>query len=433
MAYKTLILVDNSSTLSSLNRNIIQETVKHIVKNLSDESSVSVAEFSGGVNYITDYDDSIDTKLRLIDELEYKDRTTSYTDALMEVIEDWHEKDFADRDIILISDGKSLEGAYTTEELYFLLDSCGYPIYVLGCAEEGIDILSKKLKSISRISGGTYFQTDMYSGEASIEKVFGDAIIGEIMDHRKSLENEGGEENLSDDGEDIVKEETEEILVQNEFLGENAMEEDLNSSIIYTMPDDSGNLLSKPYILIPLGLILCILFVIFLMGFIKKKRRERDEEEFLMSTLKHINQKSSELNKEERSDVSLTRALNETPVDDDGGTRLLYQAMEGVDITLEDRADPTKYYRACIRDKIIVGRSAKFCDIVISHDDSVSSKHCELFLRGDDLYVRDLSSSNGTVVNQQKVYQEIKLNSGDILKLGQLSLFLQIIRRGNCG
>ena len=428
MTYKTLILVDNVSTLSSLNKSIAQETVKYLIKNSSDEYNISVAEISSGLVYVAEYDDSIDTKLKLVNDIQYKEKTMSYTDALMEVLEDWREKDFAGRDIILISDGECLEDSYTTEELYFMLDGCDYPVYVLDLVENGNEGASKKLKSLSRISGGKYFRTDMYDGEASVEQVYGDAILGEIHDYR-----ERQEDTYVDEASQNIEED--EIIVSNQNLLEDAPSEEYESSVIYEMPDEPTNVLLKPYLYIPVGIILFIVLLILLLGFIRQKQRERDEEEFLMSTLKHINKKSSELGSKNISneDVSSTRALNDTIDDSDGSTRLLYQAVEGVDITLEDRADPTKYYRACIRDKIIVGRSSKLCDVVISHDDSVSSKHCELFLRGDDLYVRDLSSSNGTIVNQQKVYQEIKLNSGDILKLGQLSLFLQIVRRGDFG
>ena len=83
-------------------------------------------------------------------------------------------------------------------------------------------------------------------------------------------------------------------------------------------------------------------------------------------------------------------------------------------------------FRASCDEHLIVGRSKSNCDLVIDYDDSVSGRHCELSVRGDEWYVRDLQSSNGTRVNQQKVFQELIIKTGDILQLGQLSLQVRV-------
>ena len=55
---------------------------------------------------------------------------------------------------------------------------------------------------------------------------------------------------------------------------------------------------------------------------------------------------------------------------------------------------------------------------------SVSSYHCEILLRGDQVVVKDLDSTNGTFINGQKV-SESPLKAGQILRLGQLELRLE--------
>lgn len=55
---------------------------------------------------------------------------------------------------------------------------------------------------------------------------------------------------------------------------------------------------------------------------------------------------------------------------------------------------------------------------------SVSSHHCEILLRGDQVIVKDLDSTNGTFINGQKV-TESPLQSGQILRLGQLEMRLE--------
>ena len=56
---------------------------------------------------------------------------------------------------------------------------------------------------------------------------------------------------------------------------------------------------------------------------------------------------------------------------------------------------------------------------------SVSSHHCEVFLRGSDVVVHDLNSTNGTFINGEKVTGEAVLKPGQTLRLGQLELRLE--------
>lgn len=55
---------------------------------------------------------------------------------------------------------------------------------------------------------------------------------------------------------------------------------------------------------------------------------------------------------------------------------------------------------------------------------SVSSHHCEVLLRGNDIVVRDLNSTNGTFINGEKI-SEGPLKPGQILRLGQIEMRLE--------
>jgi pSer/pThr/pTyr-binding forkhead associated (FHA) protein len=55
---------------------------------------------------------------------------------------------------------------------------------------------------------------------------------------------------------------------------------------------------------------------------------------------------------------------------------------------------------------------------------SISSHHCEVLLRGNDVVVRDLNSTNGTFINGEKV-AESPLATGQILRLGQIEMRLE--------
>jgi len=55
---------------------------------------------------------------------------------------------------------------------------------------------------------------------------------------------------------------------------------------------------------------------------------------------------------------------------------------------------------------------------------SVSSHHCEVLLRGGEVVVRDLDSTNGTFISGNKI-TEAPLKPGQILRLGQIEMRLE--------
>jgi pSer/pThr/pTyr-binding forkhead associated (FHA) protein len=57
-------------------------------------------------------------------------------------------------------------------------------------------------------------------------------------------------------------------------------------------------------------------------------------------------------------------------------------------------------------------------------DASVSSHHCEVLLRGDEVLIRDLNSTNGSYINDAQITESV-LKPGQKLRLGQIELKLE--------
>jgi len=57
-------------------------------------------------------------------------------------------------------------------------------------------------------------------------------------------------------------------------------------------------------------------------------------------------------------------------------------------------------------------------------EQSVSSHHCEVLLKGNDIVVKDLNSTNGTYINGEKISEKI-LKPGQILRLGTIEVRLE--------
>lgn len=78
---------------------------------------------------------------------------------------------------------------------------------------------------------------------------------------------------------------------------------------------------------------------------------------------------------------------------------------------------------AIINDRTVIGR-AEDCALRVPLL-SVSRRHCEVIRSQQELSVRDLASSNGTYVNNQRVNEKV-LRPGDRLSVGPVVFTIQI-------
>ncbi len=76
---------------------------------------------------------------------------------------------------------------------------------------------------------------------------------------------------------------------------------------------------------------------------------------------------------------------------------------------------------------LMIGLSRE-CDICVNYDKSVSRRHCEILREGDQFYVVNLSQSNGTMINGNKIMQKTRISNGDVLKLGRVELRVELNR-----
>lgn len=74
--------------------------------------------------------------------------------------------------------------------------------------------------------------------------------------------------------------------------------------------------------------------------------------------------------------------------------------------------------------EFVVGR-AEGCNLR-AQSDRVSRKHCLIHVEEGRASVRDLGSSNGTYVNDERVTEERDLKNGDRLKIGPLEFDVQL-------
>ena len=72
-----------------------------------------------------------------------------------------------------------------------------------------------------------------------------------------------------------------------------------------------------------------------------------------------------------------------------------------------------------IHSSITIGRSNKN-DIVIK-DPFISKNHARIEKKHNEYYIEDLNSSNGTFINNEQIFNPIRLEHGDTITMGQIS------------
>ena len=73
-----------------------------------------------------------------------------------------------------------------------------------------------------------------------------------------------------------------------------------------------------------------------------------------------------------------------------------------------------------VRGPVIIGRSPG-SDIVIGAE-YVSGRHARFTIMGQNLFIEDLGSTNGTAVNGQRITEPTVLKSGDVVNVGDVAI-----------
>jgi pSer/pThr/pTyr-binding forkhead associated (FHA) protein len=83
------------------------------------------------------------------------------------------------------------------------------------------------------------------------------------------------------------------------------------------------------------------------------------------------------------------------------------------------------------RNKLLIGR-AEECD-VRPLSEEVSRRHCAVIVGPADVWIEDLGSRNGTLVNGSKITAKTRLSDGDLIRVGSLELRVSCTRPAPAG
>lgn len=432
---KTLIMLDNSLSISKEDRKKIASFMQDIISDRMAGEQIAIATFSENITYLTEYTDDYTAMKNAVDGIEYLNQETYLTDVLYELLSTEYiaKSENIFRRIIVISDGvdnKSL--GYTKDELINLLEDNTIPIYTVGCSTgknneqlENMFALSRKTSAESFLISdidNTLEINSVLNQDRTISKVEIIPMAADMDGTKKAVKitvNEAAEpievtmeirmpqkqiEIIEPTVEESVDEIVEEIVKE--------PEEEINAEVV------KESKLNVKLIVVVMCIILAISVIggVILVVFLKKNRKvefESIDDSMLSDLALNVPDQKTEL-------------IHTYMEEDDDKTCMIWNEQESYHVLLTDIESPMRSFQIPLNQSVIIGRKQGVCGIVIDYDKSVSGRHCQISVRNGRFYIVDLQSSNGTYVNENKVLSEVEIYSGSIIKLGRLQLKFEI-------
>lgn len=401
-AIRTIILVDNSKSIPKASYGTINEIINTVIESAPESEQFKIGTVAEQITYLTEYSSDKEALKAAAGEIVYNDQDTYLSDILYETVEAVRKENTnMYTRLLVIADGADNKTiGYTYDEVVKFLSTQGVPVYTAGIVGKNNAKELETMFSFSRASNAESFLMDE---NMTVEQLAQALAMDEqnvcikikpdisVMDgSTKSillkLNTPEGQVNITTTAvmpfgvlEEIqeepqtVEEKTEEKTLP--VIGEKETEPE---PVKKTVP-----LQWILILLIPAAVIAAVIVII-----VVKKTKNR---------------------KNNQPAVENVPAMQEKPF-----AALLSPPKAYIILKCNDL--PEQIYKAPINEVIYIGR--KETDIIID-DHYVSSRHCEIILRGELLYVKDCNSSNGTFYENIRIYEETPIISGGNLKIGQ--------------
>lgn len=409
----TWLLMDNSISISNADREKGKELLVDLVAGKAANERFNLCTYSEHLNVLLeDCQSYADLKSR-IDRVESNNQESFLTDVLAELLDaEKQREDQAYVRVVVICDGvdNNPEGL-TREELNMRLSAGNIPIYTFGCKSKGNEALLKELYSLSRQTGAKSWTLSELEDTLEAVKIIGGEEIP-VCAAVKIPEKlrDGGEKGIQLTFENGQTASTKATMPFGEVTPEPeppAPEPELKPE-----PEPEAEPEPEPEKRSPLPWIIGAVTVAAVAGLaafllLRKKNRQ----------IEPVKEPFAEPN------VEKTDILDKSP--SRGGTMILVENDSRLILCLTDCANPDRHFEVPLRGKVSIGRSSGN-QIVLDYDKSISGRHCEIFIDGKTFKLRDLHSSNGTMVDGLRVADVAEIANGSTIKLGRREFTVKI-------
>ncbi len=175
-----------------------------------------------------------------------------------------------------------------------------------------------------------------------------------------------------------------------------------------TQDDESGN---SYVIYIIIGCVVLVLAIVGIVVFLSLSRRKKQQEE---------ERRRREAEKKHREQSTQSGTMSRQPTQSKTVKPQFAAGKKIVFEILNVEAGNNSRIETELSKSLIVGR-ADICDVAIK-DGKMSRQHFSLEDRNGAIFIRDLQTTNGTLVNGVKLSGAKKLNSGDVISAGSMKI-----------
>lgn len=379
VAYLFLIDISESMTLSQFKQN--QQLTKEWIDGLGPADRMALATFGADCHQVVDFTADKGTLESSLAALKPTDRQTELYLALKNAMDlsGRTEPGFPGRRVVVVlSDGLDEGSNVTQDEVLSLVRQRHVPVYAIGSShlrppyrQQGLDAL----KQIADSSGGLF--RDATGSLTAAGKDLKDAIRRVYV---ASLACDGCQPSSQPNTLEITL-----------TTGDAPRTSQIDLAVAAPPPvpqPQAAPWWKRLRVEVPLALLIIVLIALL----IARARRKKPEPPGPIS-LKSEPEKSEPLRPK--------------------GLPLRFTTVAG--------KKPGQEYRLSLVERIVIGRD-EGCDLAVPEDTEVSGRHCELTLAGRAVELTDLKSTNGTLLNGARVVARQRIESGDLIRVGQTEL-----------
>ena len=435
-----VFLVDTSRSLKEQHFATLRKALSLWIREMGPKDSAALVSFGDAVKVVCDFTDQKEKLLYHLQQLKPQDRNTRLYQGILKGVELGRRRDEglpSRRIVILFSDGiDDMPGAVTFREMLEAMGRDRIPVYALGslaapktkAAEEGL----KKLGEIARASGGDL----LLSRERTLGTLTQDlrrSLKGTFVLHleEKGLAPDGTVQRLQVDYRD----------------GGVHLREGMNLRLQAAAKPKAA--LTPSPVPLPIwkrfapwhygvagGLVLLVL-----LGALWVRRRRGagkggagggNQEPGASSAPSTVAVGNSVSGGTEFVGGISTPNLGGEAATVRRGSEKVPSGAEGskmVEISLEygEGKGGRRSLQASFREQLVLGRLAGPGNLAIPGDGTISSRHCEMLVQSGRLFLKDLGSTNGTLVNGVPIQGLYPVDDGDRILLGKTELRLAIL------
>lgn len=451
----TIILVDNSLSVTRDNMSKAKEILTEYFQNKSGSEKVSLAVYGTNIQYLVEKEADSQKLISALDEIVTEDKDTYLTDVLYDELKKLDKKTEYTRFIIVTDGVDNKVLGYTKEELLEYLEKYGYPVYSFGCRYKDNDEQLKNLFAISRQTNAGYYFLEDYNeyGDITDElckevtyveiKLPDDLKDGSTRNILLSFEGTNGTTEIMGeilmpfkliDGQDDKT--TEEVVAEEKTVAEETRESVETAQVSNTAvleseganetKENGMDMISVAAVVIIAAAVIVLIF----MNISKKKNKDKNNDG---RQVKHPKKQAGMLSESLPAEAKTIQTNPDATVFngdiyDEGGTKFLNNSSEYI-VVLKDMGNLNKVFKYPLINKVVVGRKYdEGVNIVLNYEETISRKHCEISMNNGRFYIKDLNSSNKTLLNGEEVRGSAEFKSGDIIQLGKLKMMIEIAK-----